>query len=382
MVSFQSPSAAMNPRLYDFSRNPMLVYWEMTQACMLACRHCRAEGMPSPHPLELTPIESLGLLTQVAAFGDPLPHLILTGGDPLARKDLFQIIGSARALGLQVSITPSATPALTRDALALLQSHGIQSLGLSLDGSDAARHDAIRAVPGCFERTMEVAREAGRLGLPIQVNTLVAQETADDLPAIYDLLRTFPVMRWSLFFLISVGRGRALQEVSPARAEEIMNWVLDLVPEAPFAVKTTEAPSYRRIALDRMHRSGKTAAEIKKSSVYQGFQIRDGHGIVFVSSQGDIYPSGFLPLRSGNVRTDSLVNVYRHSELFQSLHSPEQFRGRCGECEFCHVCGGSRARAFAHTGDAMESDPLCLYRGQGDRKADASREADTLEFPG
>ena len=156
--------------------------------------------------------------------------------------------------------TPSATPALTAEVLDQLQAHGIQSLGLSLDGSSAARHDAVRAVPGCFDRTIEIAREAGRLGLPIQINTLVAQETADDLPAIYELLKTFPVMRWSLFFLISVGRGRALQEVSPEHAERIMNWVLDLAPQAPFAVKTTEAPSYRRLALNRMHASGKSAA--------------------------------------------------------------------------------------------------------------------------
>ena len=358
----QSPSLTMDPRRYDFARNPMLVYWEMTQACMLACRHCRAEAIPSPHPLELTPIESMGLLAQIAGFGDPLPHLILTGGDPLSRKDLFQVIDHARAMGLEVSITPSATPALTPEALNRLRSHGVQSLGLSLDGSTAARHDNVRAVPGCFDRTIDIAREAGRLGLPIQINTLVAQETADDLPAIYELLKTFPVMRWSLFFLISMGRGKALQEVSPGHAEEIMNWVLDLVPQAPFAVKTTEAPSYRRLALSRMQRSGKSAAEIKGSAVYRGFQIRDGHGIVFVSNQGDIYPSGFLPLSGGNVRTHSLAEVYRQAPLFQGLHTPQNFHGRCGECQYGCVCGGSRARAFAHTGDALGSDPLCLYQ--------------------
>lgn len=362
MTMPQSPGLTMDPRRYDFSQTPMLVYWEMTQACMLACRHCRAEAMPSPHPLELTPAESTGLLSQIAAFGDPLPHLILTGGDPLSRKDLFRVIDDARALGLQVSITPSVTPALTAEALGRLHSHGIQSLGLSLDGSSAPRHDAIRAIPGCFSRTVEVACEAGRLGLPIQINTLVAQETADDLPAIYELLKTFPVMRWSLFFLISVGRGKALHEVSPERGEEIMNWVLDLVRGAPFAVKTTEAPSYRRLALKRMHDSGRTAGEIRSSSAYKGFQVRDGNGIVFVSNQGDIYPSGFLPLCGGNVRTTSLVEVYRQAPLFQALHSPEQFHGKCGACEFSWICGGSRARAFAHTGDALESDPLCLYR--------------------
>jgi AdoMet-dependent heme synthase len=361
MVIAQSPSHTGDRLSYDFCRNPMLVYWEMTQACALACRHCRAEAMSSPHPLELGPIESLGFLSQIAAFGDPLPHLILTGGDPLSRKDLFRVIDDARALGLQVSMTPSATPALTVEALTLLKLGGIQSLGLSLDGSSAARHDTIRAIPGCFERTIEAAREAGRLGLPIQVNTLVADETADDLPAIYELLKTFPVMRWSLFFLISVGRGKALREVSPGCGEEIMNWVLDLVPCAPFVVKTTEAPSYRRLALHKMHAAGASAADVKRSSVYKGFEIRDGHGIVFVSSKGDIYPSGFLPLPCGNVRTSSLVDVYRHAPLFQALHSPEQFRGKCGECEFSHICGGSRARAYANTGDALESDPFCPY---------------------
>lgn len=339
----------------------MLVYWEMTQACGLACRHCRAEAMPAPDPLELTPVESLGLLCQIASFGAPLPHLILTGGDPLRRKDLLQVIDHARRLDLEVSITPSATPELTGEALARLKAHGIQSLGLSLDGSCPARHDAIRAVSGCFEKTMEAAQCAGRLGLPIQVNTLVAQETADDLPEIYELLKTLPVMRWSLFFLISVGRGRALHEVSPERGEQIMNWVLDLVPGAPFAVKTTEAPSYRRLALERMRAAGMPAAERKQSAVYKGFQIRDGHGIVFVSNKGDIYPSGFLPLASGNVRTSSLVDVYRDAPIFQALHSPEQFKGKCAECEYCHICGGSRARAFAHTGDPLESDPFCPY---------------------
>ena len=346
----------------DFSQNPMLVYWEMTQACGLACKHCRAEAMPSPHPLELTPVESKALLRQIASFGKPTPHLILTGGDPLSRKDVYDVIDDAVSLGLEVSITPAATSELTNDAIAKLKQHGIQSLGLSLDGSCAARHDDIRAVPGTFERTMQAARHAGRLGIPIQVNTLVSEETAGDLPAIYELLRTsFPVMRWSLFFLISVGRGKALNEVSPEQGEAIMDWVLDLVPRAPFAVKTTEAPSYRRLALNRMRTSGLEAADLKNTAVYKGFQIRDGHGIVFVSNLGEVYPSGFLPLPCGNVRSASLVEIYRNSPVFRALHNPEKFLGRCGACEYKFICGGSRARAFAHTGNLLESDPFCPY---------------------
>jgi AdoMet-dependent heme synthase len=341
----------------------MLVYWEVTQACGLACKHCRAAAMPQPHPLELTSVEGQVFLRQLIAFSTPSPHLILTGGDPLSRRDIYFLIDYAREIGLEVSITPSATPELDHAAISKLKEHGIQSIGLSIDGCCAARHDSIRGIPGTFARTVEAARYAGRIDLPIQVNTLVSRETADDLPAVYELLRnSFPVMRWSLFFLISVGRGKALSEVSPEEGEDIMHWVLDLVPTAPFAVKTTEAPSYRRIAINKMRAAGITASEMKSSSVYNGFQIRDGHGIVFVSHLGDIYPSGFLPLRCGNVRSDSLVEIYRNSKPFRGLHSPDTFYGKCRECEFRHICGGSRARAFAHTGNELASDPFCPYQ--------------------
>ena len=347
---------------HDFSKNPLLCYWETTQACGLACKHCRAEAMPRPHPLELNTAESKQLLNQLVDFGHPLPHLILTGGDPLRRRDIYELIDYANGLGLDVSITPSATPELTNEAITKLKKHGIQSLGLSLDGSCSAKHDAIRAVPGTFERTIEAARHCGRLALPIQVNTLVAQETAHDLPAIYELLcREFPVMRWSLFMLISVGRGKALNEVSPQEGERIMRWVFELSQHSPFQVKTTEAPSYRRIAIETMRVAGMHAPEMKSSSVYHGFQIRDGHGIVFVSNLGEIYPSGFLPLHCGNVRKDSLVEIYRNSQIFRGLHNPETFRGKCGACEYSHICGGSRARAFAYTGDALGTDPFCPY---------------------
>ncbi len=168
-------------------------------------------------------------------------------------------------------------------------------------------------------------------------------------------------MRWSLFFLISVGRGKALNEVSPEEGECIMRWVFDLSSHSPFAVKTTEAPSYRRIAIEKMRASGMAKPEMKATSVYKGFQIRDGHGIVFVSNLGEIYPSGFLPLHCGNVRTGSLVDVYRNSDVFRGLHSPDEFHGKCGACEYSHICGGSRARAFAHTGDVLGTDPFCPY---------------------
>lgn len=349
----------------NYSENPLLVYWELTQACALACRHCRAEAKPVRHPLELNREESHSLLRQIVAFGEPLPHLILTGGDPLERPDLYDLIDEANALGLAVSITPAATEKLSCDVLAQLKAHGILSLGLSLDGSRSTRHEAVRGVVGCFNWTIRAAQAAAELDLPIQINTLVAEETTDDLPAIYGLLKTLKVMRWSLFFLIGVGRGRVLQEVAPERGEELMNWVYELAREAPFAIKTTEAPSYRRVALNRMRGEGMTPAEIRRTSVYHGFGIRDGHGILFISHSGDICPAGFLPLALGNVRKDQVVEIYRHHPMFHHLHDPNQFKGKCGVCEYRVICGGSRARAFAQTGDPLESDLFCPYQPEG-----------------
>ena len=366
----------------DYSRNPMLVYWEMTQACGLACRHCRAEAVSTPHPDQLTHEESKGLLRQIAAFDKPLPHLILTGGDPLERADLFELIDDARSLGITVSITPSATDKLTFDAMAKLKAHGIESFGLSLDGSNAARHESVRGISGCFDATIRAIENAAKLGVQIQVNTLVSAETIDDLPAVYELLKSLTVMRWSLFFLIEVGRGRVLQPISAERGEELMKWVFDLSQIAPFAIKTTEAPSYRRIALNRMREQGMTAKEIEQTTVYRGFGIRDGHGIVFVSNQGDIFPAGFLPLAAGNVRTESLRDIYRNSPIFQALHNPGQFKGRCGRCEYHAVCGGSRARAFAATGDPLASDPFCSYQpGVPDRSEFVDISVEMLTAP-
>jgi len=357
-----------HPVAHNYSRNPMLVYWEMTQACALACRHCRAEAISTPHPGELTRAESMRLLKEIAAFDRP-PHLILTGGDPLQRADLYDLIDEAHRLGLTVSITPSATGALTSEVLARLKAHGIESLGLSLDGSDAAHHEAVRGVEGCFDWTLRAVQDAAALNMPVQINTLVSRETAPDLPAIYEMLKAEKIMRWSLFFLIAVGRGKLLQPVSPEHGEELMHWVYDLSETAPFAIKTTEAPSYRRVALNRMRQDGLSHTEIEKTPVYRGFDIRDGHGIMFVSNRGYIYPAGFLPLAAGSVRSTTLAAVYRDSPIFRALHTPGSFKGKCGVCEYSTICGGSRARAFASTGDPLASDPFCPYEPRTRREA-------------
>ncbi|HEV2349615.1 MAG TPA: TIGR04053 family radical SAM/SPASM domain-containing protein [Terriglobia bacterium] len=345
----------------DYSQTPLNIYWEMTQACALACRHCRASAMPNPHPFELTFEEGVKFLRQIPEFGNPMPQLILTGGDPLDRTDLYDLIDEARRLGIGVSITPAATVALSREVLGKLQEHGVEGLGLSLDGSSEVLHDSIRGVPGTYDRTLLAMKWAQELKMPLQVNTLVSAETADDVPAIYELLKPFGVARWSLFFLISVGRGKVLQPLTAEEGEKLMGWIYETSRAAPFVVATTEAPAYRRVALERMRAEGLSGEQIKRNPAYRGFGIRDGHGIMFVSSIGDICPAGFLPLVVGNVRKDRVADIYRNAPVFKSLHDPTQFEGPCGFCEYSAICGGSRARAFESTGNPLASDPFCTY---------------------
>jgi radical SAM protein len=351
--------AANHPISRDYAQTPLNIYWEMTQACALACRHCRAEACPHPASDQLSFEEGVALLQQIPEFGIPMPNLILTGGDPLERPDLFPLIDEARRLGISVSITPAATPRLTRELLVELKQHGVEGLGLSLDASTAEGHDGLRGVAGTFDRTLQAMEWAREVGLPVQVNTLASAETVNDLPAIYRLLVPYDIARWSLFFLIATGRGKVLEPLRPFEAEKLMRWVYQTGRQSPFVIATTEAPSYRRIAIEEMRAEGLTGEMIKRTSVARGFGIRDGHGVMFVSQSGDICPAGFLPLPAGNVRRHRLADIYRNHELFRALHDPGQFHGRCGKCEFHLLCGGSRARAYAATGDALASDPLC-----------------------
>lgn len=355
------PLGSVLPTRYVFGRAPMLVYWEMTRACRLACRHCRAEAVLGRSDRELTTAEGQRLLDQIVAFGRPFPHLVLTGGDPLRRPDLAHLVREAMARGIGTSVSPSATDDLTPGAIAELRHAGVQSMSLSLDGSNAERHDAFRGVAGTFATTLRAARWIREAGVPLQVNTLVTNETVEDLPAIHALLRGLDIMRWSLFFLVGVGRGAELREVTPLRSEQLFGWLLELENASSFAIKTTEAMHYRRVAVTRMRRAGMDSDAIERSPIGRGFGVRDGNGIVFVAYDGAIHPSGFLPIRCGDVRASSLAEVYRAHTLFVALRDARMFKGKCGVCPFATICGGSRARAYARIGDPLESDPLCPY---------------------
>jgi AdoMet-dependent heme synthase len=339
-----------------FDEAPRRIYWEVTRACSLACRHCRAEASPTPDPDELSPGEGILLLDRIAAFGQPKPHVIFTGGDPLEREDLFDLIAYARSIGLGVSVSPSATPKLTPEVIWRLHAAGVEAISLSIDRATAEDHDALRGVEGCSARTIAAALAAREVGLPLQVNTLVAAETVEDMAGVYRLVCDLGAARWSLFFLVGVGRGKVLQSIDARRAEELLAWLAEL-PREPGkpVVTTTEAPHFRRVLLQR--RSLPQVATARA-----GFGIRDGNGVLFISHAGYVSPSGFLPMAAGNVRRNDIVDIYRASPMFASLRDTQSFRGRCGVCEYHAVCGGSRARAWTAEGDMLAEDPLCTYQ--------------------
>jgi radical SAM protein with 4Fe4S-binding SPASM domain len=340
----------------DTSERPFVLIWEVTQACELACQHCRADAQPRRHPDELTTEEGKHLLDDAAEFGDG-QLVVLSGGDPLARPDTVELVEYGTEQGLRMTVTPSGTASLSRTAVESLADAGVKQLAVSIDGGGPAAHDSFRGEAGSFEETIRAARAAREAGVPLQVNTTVCGGTVENLPAVRDLVRELGAVLWSVFFLVPVGRGKALDPISPARAERVMEWLDEVAESEPFGVKTTEAPMYRRVRAQQAEDSGGGGGA---GSQRRG-GITAGDGFAFVSHTGEVYPSGFLPETAGNVRDRSVVDVYRNSDLFETLRQKDDLRGKCGACEFRHSCGGSRSRAYAVTGDPMGSDPLCPY---------------------
>jgi AdoMet-dependent heme synthase len=331
----------------------------MTRACALACRHCRAEAQPRRDPLELTTAQAFDLVDGVDALDKPL--FILTGGDPMMRDDIYEIIEYGCALGLPVSISPSATGRLTDGALAKLAGAGVRRLSLSLDAPSAAEHDAFRGVRGSYDRTVRAARVAREHGMSVQINTTLSRLNLDQIEEFGELLAAWGIAMWSVFFVLPIGRASADLCLSAEETEAAFARLAAVAKTVPFAVKTTEAPHYRRYlaqhgagAPDRPPSAGAPAAPR-----FPG--IGDGRGFVFVSHLGDVYPSGFLPLRIGNVREKSLRELYRYDPIMQRLRRPDTFGGKCGLCDFQRSCGGSRSRAYLTSGDPFASDPSCSY---------------------
>lgn len=351
----------------DYNDAPYLVLWELTRACTLACRHCRAKAIRQRNPLELSLAECSKVMDELKAFGRPL--IVLTGGDPVQRPDLFEIIDEATARGFTVAITPSATPVTTRSIVHRFKQHGVARLAVSVDGPNAESHDGFRRVKGSFELSMNIIQWAREVDLPVQINTTVARHNYAQFDEMTDLVKTLGVVLWSIFFLVPTGRANDEMQITKEEYESILLRMSDISRSGQLNVKATEGPAFRRVLIESARgmkadlRTGQLdvspALRLGELRSYQA--VNDGRGVLFISHTGDIYPSGFLPTVAGNVRTDSVADVYRNGPLFKALRDANQLQGKCGNCRYKVVCGGSRARAFAATGDYMAEDPLCIY---------------------
>jgi radical SAM protein with 4Fe4S-binding SPASM domain len=417
----------------NFDETPFLAIWEVTQSCDLACKHCRAAAQPIAHPDELTNAEGKALIDQIAEMHVPI--FVFTGGDPMKRKDVFELIRYAADKGVQVALTPSATPLLTRDAIFKLKEAGLVRLGISLDGSTPEIHDAFRGLSGAWARTIQAIEWANEAGIPIQVHTTISRHNAHDLDNLCALFERLAIVMWNVFFLVPVGRGQLSDLLSGEEFEQVFGKIYELSHRVNFQIKTTEAMHYRRYLLQhnleerRMSHghghpgSSKVAAALgyeagapTEPSVLKGHdfsraeidlnksggalapayeagaptadaqtrtaswatrRVNDGKGFLFVSHVGNVYPSGFLPIHAGNVREKPLSEIYRNAPIFKSLRDTSKLEGKCGVCEYKEICGGSRARAYAVTGDPLAQEPCCIYQP---RHWDAQLESEAAAF--
>ena len=385
----------------DFGRNPLMFYYEVTRACDLVCKHCRASAQETAAPDELSPADALRLIDDVARFPRK-PTICFTGGDPLKRADLFDIIRHATELGIGSALTPSATPLATFDAFKKAKEAGVSAIGLSIDGPNAEVHDAFRGLSGSFDKALEMLKYAQDLELPVQVNTSITRRNVELVDAIADLLEDKGVMMWSVFFLVPVGRGVEEIRISPPEYREVFAKLYRHSQTKPFSVKTTEAPHYRRYVMEQggdplaapknrpafpksaFAAAMKTAPQVEANETSASptptdapassasparpsrharapLGVTDGRGIMFVGHNGEIYPAGFLPITCGVFPRDSVVDVYQNHPLFKSLQNPDEYKGICGKCSFRKSCGGSRSRAYAVYGDPLAQEPDCDF---------------------
>jgi radical SAM protein len=357
----------------DFNQAPFTIAWEITRACAYACVHCRANAQHQPDPDEMTTDQCLRLVDRLAAFGSPI--LVFTGGDPMMRRDLFDLIAYATEKGLRCSLTPTATALPTVERLKKAMNAGIRRIALSLDAPDADVHDSFRQVKGSWERTIRILHNAQAVGLSAQVNTTVSRHNLHLLEEMVPFVEEVGAVQWSVFFLVPTGRAQTEWMISPEEHEKVFNWLYDLSQSAPFDIKATAAPMYRRVAIQRKREEiAANNANSTQTLAFQGagFQyadgldrptrgVNDGNGFLFISHKGEIMPSGFLPISAGNVLLEDIVEIYRRHPLFLDLRNPEKLKGKCGVCEYRDVCGGQRGRAFGVSGDYLESDPACVY---------------------
>ncbi|WP_249366410.1 MULTISPECIES: TIGR04053 family radical SAM/SPASM domain-containing protein [Neobacillus] len=368
----------------DYDQNPFIVIWEVTRACQLKCVHCRADAQLTPDPRELTHEEGINLIDQIYEMDNPM--LVFTGGDCMMREDLFELADYAIKKGMRVSMTPSATPNVTIEKMKRAKEVGLSRWGFSLDGPTPEIHDHFRGTPGSFELTIEKIKYLNELHMPLQINTVISRYNYDHLERMAELVGELGAVMWYIFLLVPTGRGQLDACISPVEHEKVFRWLYELSKTAPYDIKTTAAQHYRRVVLQqktRDHLIDKGEIRYEDSittdfaSMHDGLKrapkgVNDGNGFAFVSHIGDVMPSGLLPIVGGNVREEPLAKIYREAKVFKELRQPDNYKGKCGICEYNKICGGSRSRTYAVTGNYLESEPFCVYIPQAMRNKETA----------
>lgn len=383
----------------DFERAPFIAIWEITRACDLRCVHCRAEAIPNRDPDELTKEEGFKLIEELASFSETAkPLFVITGGDPVKSPYLYDYIRHADECGMRVAVTPSATGLLTTEAIQKMKDAGATRMAISLDGSTAEIHDNFRRQPGSYDHTIRAIKSALDVGLTTQINTTISRWNMNDIDNLCSLMQSFGLTLWAAFFLVPTGRGEEKDEISAEEYEIALNKLYKTAKAADFDLKTTAAPHYRRVVLQHQREQGRASessrymrprdpekqgtAEDRKEGGPPGWVLRpmlpggwsrgdaigraargvnDGNGFIFIDHVGEVYPSGFLPLKCGNVKRESVVDIYRNNKHLKRMRDFSQLKGKCVVCDYRDVCGGARSRAYAVTGDYMASEPYCAY---------------------
>ncbi len=366
---------------HDINTKPFIVIWEVTRACGLVCKHCRADAQHEPHPDQLSTEEGKRLLDALSSYERPLPLVVFTGGDPFERDDLEELVAYGTERGLNVSLSPSVTPKLTPERVQSLREAGGKAMSMSLDGATATTHDAFRGFSGTFDKTVEMAPVINEAGYRLQINSTLTRDNIGEAPALLKKVIGMGAKMWYVFFLVPTGRGTALNCLSPDEREDVLNWLVDVSDR--IAIKTTEAPQYRRVVLQRREAEESGAPKYVGGPLYDELTaettrllgehpdkprpprspmaVNSGSGFAFIDHVGDVYPNGFLPMHCGNVKETHFPEIYSESPVFKELRDPDNWHGKCSVCGFHNVCGGSRSTAFALTGDYRASDPTCAY---------------------
>ncbi len=398
----------MNPATKEYK--PRLIFWEVTKGCNLRCIHCRATATELASPTDLPTEKALDIIRQIAGYANPI--LVLSGGEPLYRTDIFQLARYGTDLGLRVALATNGT-LVTKELARKIVDAGVKRVSISLDGANAEIHDSFRGIPGAFDAAIYGFRNLKELGMPVQINMTIARHNAKQLPDVLNMVRNLGADALHTFLLVPVGCGVDIAEeqmVPPQEYEEILNWFYDQSLTGDIELKATCAPHYFRVVRQRRVAERKVAgygqqrvevpAEVpaigpvemtmpgSTGISFAGKAERMGHtghlgghpgghpegmsavtkgclagtGVCFISHEGEIYPCGYLPTLAGDLRKQSFAEIWEKADVFQTLRDDDALKGKCGCCEFRHVCMGCRARAYAATGDFMASEPFCVYQ--------------------